>query len=272
MERVYLKFAYVGDSFHGMQVQSGLSTVEGELLRVLKDLGIIKSKKSNNVRILSRTDKGVSAAFNIIGLDPEKRFSVGLINNRLKGSVWVLAKSRPLDAAVKPDPVSRKSRINFKKRYRYLLFGNHDFVKIRECLSLFSGTHDFSSFSRRDRTKRKSPVRTIDVKVVKDTGIDDDLIVIDICGKGFLWQMVRRIIQCAVDYEDGKITLDKVRLLLECRDTYNFRAIDAKNLMLLDVDSDIVFEEDDRRVISAIRCLKEDLIRQAVLFGSIGKL
>ncbi|MBW6451867.1 MAG: tRNA pseudouridine(38-40) synthase TruA [DPANN group archaeon] len=270
METVYLKFAYLGDNFSGLQMQPHflkLRTVEGDIVTALIDLGIIISKTENSVRVLSRTDKGVSAIFNIISFKSDKTFKIGMLNSILKNDLWVLAKSIPKESF---DSIKTTSAFGnrFKKRYRYLLFGNYNIIKIKEALFLFSGTHDFSNFSKRDLTKNKSPIRTIEVKVTRKKYLPDVLI-IDIRGKGFLWQMVRRIIQCAVDYANDKISLDKISRLLDGADTKSIKPIAAKNLMLFNVDSEIIFEKDDYHAIKFLKTLRDDAVRKAVFFDNL---
>ena len=41
--RVALKLAYLGTDYHGFQTQPGVPTIEGKLMKALKDSGAIKN-------------------------------------------------------------------------------------------------------------------------------------------------------------------------------------------------------------------------------------
>jgi len=89
--RIALKVAYDGTKFFGFQRQKSVKTVEGELIRALQKLDIIKGPRENNFKGASRTDRGVSAFGNVVSFDTEnlKLVQPRILNHHLK-DIWVL--------------------------------------------------------------------------------------------------------------------------------------------------------------------------------------
>ena len=66
-ERVRLAFTigYIGKHFHGSQIQPDVKTVQGELIRVLRQLRWLNSQdEGHNLVLSSRTDAGVNVRRN----------------------------------------------------------------------------------------------------------------------------------------------------------------------------------------------------------------
>lgn len=183
--RVALKLAYVGTRFHGSQIQPNVETVEGELFKALRNLGIIESPKSANYTCAGRTDAGVHALGQIVAFDTDKpNLTIPrIINSELHPGIWVWANAEvPRSFDARRDASSR--------HYRYMMSGKeYDISKIREASKLLLGTHDFENFSR--AYGEKSTIRTIE-RI--DARVDGDLIKIDVVGHSFLWNMVRKIV------------------------------------------------------------------------------
>ena len=183
--RFALRIAYDGTAFYGFQRQPDVRTVEGELLRVLTKLGIIESAEGSDFRGASRTDRGVSALFNVVAFNVADRpdlVRAEVLNHHLK-DIWVLG-----IAEVSPDFHPRfwaKS-----KTYRYYLVNEgFDREKMEECARLFVGRHDFSAFAKIE--PGREPVREITrIEIKERPGYH----VIEIEGKSFLWEMARRVV------------------------------------------------------------------------------
>ena len=183
--RVALKLAYIGTEFHGSQIQPNIETVEGELFKALRNLGIIESPKSANYICAGRTDAGVHAFGQVFAFDTDKMNLAipRVINSELPSGIWVWAHAEvPLSFDARRDAISR--------HYRYVMSGReYDISKIREASKFLLGTHDFENLSRTNG--EKSTVRTIE-RI--DARIDGELIKIDVVGNSFLWNMVRKIV------------------------------------------------------------------------------
>ncbi|MCD6373295.1 MAG: tRNA pseudouridine(38-40) synthase TruA [Thermococcus sp.] len=183
--KLALRVAYDGTAFYGFQRQPGVRTVEGELIRVLKKLKIIESPEENDFKGASRTDRGVSAFFNVVSFAPGERPDLArpeVLNHHLQ-DIWVLG------VAEVPDEFHPRFWARAKTYRYYLVDEGFDIERVIECAGLFEGVHDFSAFAKLE--PGRDPVREItEVRVILRNGY----YVVEITGRSFLWEMVRRIV------------------------------------------------------------------------------
>jgi len=201
-----LTLAYEGTRYSGWQVQPGRSTVQGTLA------GAIRSVSGEEIlpRGASRTDAGVHALGQVAAFTTEAGLEPGVwvraLNARLPADVTVVS---GWDAPAGFDPVGAAVR----KRYRYRIHDaawrpvlqRHlvwrwktplDVAAMQSAAARLVGEHDFTSFETTPSTRR-SKVRTIPAaSVERHTGYDDAPgaeVWIEVCGNGFLHNMVRII-------------------------------------------------------------------------------
>ncbi len=176
--KIAIKFGYLGWDFSGFQAGNGENSVEDTISENLELIGT-----SPEIHCAARTDRGVSALSNAFTLE------TGLPAQRILGSLNSMVDSMIFHSwSYVPD--SFNPRHCESKTYRYLL--DKDDVEHQELilpqLSMFTGTHDFSSFSRRDG---RNPIRTIDsVHMTEERGI----IMIDFTARSFVWNQIRSIV------------------------------------------------------------------------------
>lgn len=224
--RVAIKFAYDGTAFHGYQRQLDVRTVEGEIVRCLKKARIIDNLEKSRFRSGSRTDAGVSALGNVLALDTD--FDTSRIvpaHNAYSRDVWFHSIAE-VDHDFNP-------RIAKRRWYRYHLKRRESIERLEEVASAFVGEHDFVSFTRSE----KNTTRQID-SIDLEQG--DDFTVIDIKGRSFLWQMVRRIVATMERFEQGKLDLEVVRDALSGLKS-DFGIARPESLFLMDVEYDFGF-------------------------------
>ena len=203
-----LTIAYDGARFCGWQVQPELRSVQRTVETVWREL----TGEERRVTASGRTDAGVHALGQVVGVDTESRFSAAQLqtglNARLPNDVAVLK--------VEPAPGGFHATYDaVSKQYRYMihnsrvppLFDRHrvwhvpkrlDVELMRQAAEPLVGRHDFSSFSAAE-SQRKSMVRTITsigVRSVPVPGYEpgSDRILIDVEGTGFLHHMVRILV------------------------------------------------------------------------------
>lgn len=180
--RIALKLAYLGNNYHGFQVQPGIRTIEGELFRALRELNIINNPHEANYIAAGRTDKGVHALGQVVAFDTDAP-DVAIpraINSRLT-NIWAWARA---EVASGFDP-----RRGAKHReYRYIMHGSYDLSLLQEAACLFNGIHDFSNFA----TPEKGRATTCNIEKI-DIRAGKDFTLIDIRANYFLWHMVRKI-------------------------------------------------------------------------------
>ncbi len=211
-----LKFAYDGTKFYGYQRQPSVPTVEGEILRVLKEYGI-----ADEIKSASRTDRGVSALGNVVQVNtthaPEK--VMGILNSNLNG-IFFHSYSQE----------NHNPRFAKQRWYRYHLpdFG-YSLDSLRAASEIFVGRHDFRNFTRaRDKTE----LEIESIEVSKECG----LFTIDFRARYYLWNMIRRIVAAMTAYASGHefgpeiFELDK-----------NFGLAPPEPLILMDIIYDFPF-------------------------------
>ena len=208
--RVKLTIAYDGTRYHGWQVQKNADTVQKRLGDAL--CGLFNEKI--DVTGCSRTDSGVHALGFCCHFDKSSPFPTAhlpaALNARLPQDISVLkASDVPGDFHARYDCKS--------KTYRYLIYnsserspfyinraeffsGSLDIGIMRSEAESLIGTHDFRAFMAAG-SKIEDTVRTVySVSLEKAS----ELICFEICGDGFLYNMVRIIAGTLIDAGRGK--------------------------------------------------------------------
>ncbi len=205
MSRVVLTVAYDGSAYVGWQCQPNGVSVQQRLEEAITEL----SGDFHRVHSSGRTDAGVHARGMVCHFDtdstlPVKAWRDGL-NSRLPADIAVqharvvsadfharysasgkLYRYQILAAAVR-SPLDRCQSWHIKKTL--------DLEAMKSAAVFFVGEHDFSAF-RTTGCAAKTTRRTI-VKV--DINYQQDLIVVDVEGTGFLKNMVRMMVGTLVD-------------------------------------------------------------------------
>ncbi|MDO4488345.1 MAG: tRNA pseudouridine(38-40) synthase TruA [Eubacteriales bacterium] len=244
MRRIKLTVAYDGTDFCGFQVQPGLRTVEGVLYDALKTL----TGEELDLIGASRTDSGVHSYGNTVVFDtestiPPERFHKA-VNTKLPDDVKAIASCEVApdwhprhtdclktylyraDNAYVPDVINRRYAMHFP--------GRVDIGLMQEAAKYIEGEHDFTSFSNPQSQILKnggSAVRTIDhINVAGESG---GIITIEVCGNGFLYNMVRIIAGTLLDVGTGRFKPGDIVKMLEARDrTRAGFTAEAKGLFL----------------------------------------
>lgn len=203
-KNIKMIYQYDGSKFFGFQRQKEKKTVQGEIEK------IIKNTFSQEINMISsgRTDKGVHAYEQVsnffidrnIPIIPIKR----QLNKSLKGEIKVLSvKEVPHTFNARFDAKSRtylyimktKDKITpFESSYITPITKPIEIKKFQKILDEFVGTHNFSSFMKKDKVYR-NPIREI---FYINCYSENDTLKIEICGNGFLKTMVRIMIGSAL--------------------------------------------------------------------------
>ena len=229
---IAVNLAYDGSGFFGSQIQKDKVTVEGEL------------RKFFNAKLLSRTDRGVSALGNVAFVDED-------INLRQYSfdKIWIYGKAQSWK---KP----------FKKKYSYFLFKNFDTDVIQEACRLISGKHDFFNFCKIDRTKTVDYTKKIEVK-----SFIDDCIRLDFTGESFLWEMVRRLANAIAKVGEDTMEVEELKTLLKERTNKKIPPAPPEYLLLVDiVGFDFSY---DRYILKKVTNYFENLYKNAFLKKNI---
>ena len=224
MVRVKLVVAYDGTNYCGWQVQDNGITIEEVLNRELSDL----LKEDITVIGASRTDSGVHALGNVAVFDTETRIPPEKIsfalNQRLPEDIRIQESCEVADDfhprfcdtiktyeykiwnARFPNPVVRL--------YSKFVYYKIDMEKMQEAANYLVGEHDFKSFCS-TRTQVENTVRTVTEITFRREG---DMIIMKICGTGFLYNMVRIIMGTLLKCGMGMYEPEYVKEILEACD------------------------------------------------------
>jgi tRNA pseudouridine38-40 synthase len=108
-----------------------------------------------------------------------------------------------------------------------------DSAKMKEASQYFIGEHDFTAFSNA-KSKKKSMVRiirSIDIKV------HDGFIDIRVCGNGFLYNMVRKMVGTLIEVGLGEIESENITKILQAKErNQTGRMAEASGLYLEKID------------------------------------
>ena len=217
---IVMKVCYDGTHFCGWQIQENGRTVQGELERAVTERFGIVSRVTGS----GRTDAGVHAAGQIcnFALDDAIRITparvADALNTVLPADVRVLESARAddsFDACRSAKKKTYRYSIYFSKReipllerYAVRVSADPELARMRECAKLLEGEHDFAAFSATGSSV-KTTVRTVysvsltpwSQDCTKMRGLD-----IDVCGNGFLYNMVRIMAGVLLDYGCGRIS------------------------------------------------------------------
>lgn len=224
MPRVAVRVAYDGAAFAGSQRQPDRRTVEGEVLQGLVGMGAIEGAGQAGFQCASRTDKGVSAAGNVVAFDTGFRLDVLLpALGAATEDVWPHAL-----ATVPPDFDARRARA---RRYVYLLPAEGlDAALLDDALQRFVGTHDFRCFARLE--PGVEPVRAVTRLAAEPA---EGFWAVHVEGESFLWNQVRRMVSAAQRVARGEALLEDIARGLR-GERVDLGTAPAEGLVLADVD------------------------------------
>lgn len=242
MRNIKLTIEYDGKDFNGWQKQPNKLNIQGEIERAIKDM------TGEVVELIAsgRTDAGVHALGQIANFKtnsniPTEKIPIAL-NTKLKRSI------RIIDA----EEVEERfhSRYNCKRKtYRYVInnsengtaiyrnlqynfSGKIDENKMNKAIQYFVGEHDFKGF-KASGTSSKSSVRTIYSGKVERSG---NLVIIEVTGNGFLYNMVRIIAGTLLEVGIGKIKLEEIENIIKSGDRQKAgKTLPPQGLYLVDV-------------------------------------
>lgn len=212
MPNYRLIIQYDGGRYKGWQKLGNTeNTIQGKLERVLSDL----TGEDTELIGCSRTDAGVHALGQIANFHTERHFSEAEVmeyfNRYLPEDISIIG----------VDMVSDRfhSRYNAKsKTYLYRIWNREypnplmrrysihvadklNIPDMHKAAAFFIGEHDFCAFSNA-KSKKKSTVRNVKSIDIKE---EEGFINIRICGDGFLYNMVRKIVGTLIEVGLGRI-------------------------------------------------------------------
>jgi pseudouridylate synthase I len=206
--KIALKIGYEGTQFAGSQIQPEQRTVEGELLKALKEVDAIENIETANLSSSGRTDAGVHAISQVVTFHAANpRMAIPrVLNSKLPRDVWAWAY-----AEVPDDFDPRRHAV--RRKYRYVLNAeDYDISKMRDAAKLMIGEHNFSNFAKKDKNNPRSTVRRIERLDIRSTG---PVIKIDIVANAYLWNMIRKIVSALTFVGRNSRPIEWISLMLD---------------------------------------------------------
>ena len=243
MRNIKLTIEYDGKEFNGWQKQPNKLNIQGEIERAISSI-----TQEENIELIAsgRTDAGVHSLGQVANFKTNSKLPIEkiaiAINSQVKKSIRIVG----------AEEVEERfhSRYNCKqKTYRYVInnseygsavfrnFEYHmpiklDVEKMKQAVVHFVGQHDFAAF-KSSGTSSKSSVRTIYQAEVKR---ENDRIIIELTGNGFLYNMVRIISGTLVEVGLGKISPNDIPQIIENKDrTKAGKTLPPHGLFLVEV-------------------------------------
>lgn len=213
---IKLIIEYDGVCYHGWQSQKNAVTVQDELEKAIYEV------TGEQIRVIgcSRTDAGVHALGQVANFHtdariPGDRYAYAL--NRILPESMVIKHSEEV-------PDNFHSRFDaIGKKYRYILYnsrfnsalmrdrsyhvsGKLDINAMSEAAKGFLGMHDFSAFMAAGGNTVSSTRRIDSSDVFKD----GDMVIFEVSGNGFLYNMVRIMAGTLLDVGRGRIPAESI--------------------------------------------------------------
>lgn len=223
MRKLALVLEYEGTQFHGFQKQPQARTVQGELERVLfRITGAAVSTTG-----ASRTDAGVHAQGQVVSLATSSVLScrtlVLALNFYLPADlvvpdVWDVdevfdARRSAASREYRYTIMNRAVRSPLEGRFAYLVRDNLDIDAMDRAVQALVGEHDFASFTSPQAAREaRTTVRRVLRAAVRR---EEDRILVELEGSGFLPQQVRRTVGAVLRVGMGRLTGGDFRELVE---------------------------------------------------------
>lgn len=219
--RYLLKIRYDGSKLNGFATQPNKNTVEDNLNLVLQDI----FKEDIKIVGCSRTDAKVHAYGQMVHFDADRIiipskvkkamnsklrediscYDVQVVDDKFHARFCVKSKTYRYRVMSQLDPQLRTTASFF----RYKL----DIDAVKTAAKFLVGTHDFTSFCTKS-TRVVDKVRTIHyLKVIEE----QDMVVFEINGDGFLYNMIRIIMGTLMQVGRGQIDPLKIPEIIELK-------------------------------------------------------
>ena len=240
--RFLIKFSYDGTNFLGFQKQPNKRTIQGEIEGALKRINDNKDTKFVGT---GRTDKGVHALVQYGHCDidvsiTEKKLKRAM-NTFLPDDIHVISTTivdKDFNARYMVKEKTYKYLINIgeynplDRNYVYQYNHELNIDKMRECIKVFEGEHDFRAFVT-ENVDKDNCVREI---YNTEINLNNDIVEIIFTGNGFLKYQVRNMVGILIRIGENKLDKeDLIKILESCDRTKSGKTAPSVGLYLVDI-------------------------------------
>lgn len=238
MKNYLIRVSYDGSNYYGSQYQVDKPSIEGAIRDSLEKYFHMKIP----LTISSRTDRGVHSLDHpmLIKLPIE----IDILKTR-RNLNWCLPSDIQINSIIEVDKKFHPRFNSKEKTYRYVIsqeinvfnsryvtyYRNEiDVEKLKEIKDLYIGRHDYFNFT--SKNKKEDYVREVtSIDIIQE----NDQVIFYISGKGFLRFMIRNIISSFLEYNEDKLTKEKLLLVIDRKIDYTFSKSDPNGLTLFKV-------------------------------------
>ncbi|RVE48501.1 hypothetical protein evm_006812 [Chilo suppressalis] len=212
-KKMALLLGYCGVDYFGMQRNPGVRTIEEDLFKAMLDAKYITEEDYNNQQNTqfqrsSRTDKGVSAARQVVSLKLPLEANIEEINKRLPESIRIFGMKRvtnKFNSKVKcdartysftlPTYVFESSLVTEEERKKYRITPEK-LEEVNKILSTYKGTKSYHNFTEKKHYQDPSASRYMLGFSVEKVFVESDMefAVLLVKGQSFMLHQIRKMV------------------------------------------------------------------------------
>ena len=250
-----LAVSYDGTHFAGWQIQKNERTVQGELEKAAFEI----FEKETKIRGSGRTDAGVHALFQVCEFEAETNIPAEKLRecfNRILPPDLSVVKSAAAPEGFDCTTEQKKKIYAYRayfseaalplhERYKTRLLQKPDLERMQKAAKLLVGRHDFKAFSATGSSAKTSEREILSIQVREREQNGALHYEIEVCGHGFLYNMVRIIAGELFAIGFGKEDTVMKRALETGQRSLLAKTMPAKGLVLVDTQYDVpLFNKD----------------------------
>ncbi len=243
MRNIQIIIEYDGTRYNGWQTQKDGKGIQDILSNAIHQV----TKEPVKLNGSGRTDAGVHALGQSANFKTECNIPVEKIPEAInkflpKDIVVIKSKEVPNDFHARYNVKGKKYMyIVNNSKYRSAVHNNYeyhfnkqlDYKAIKKAAEYFEGTYDFSGFMA-SGSSVKDTIRTIEKVQVKKR--EDERIIFNFTGNGFLYNMVRIMVGTLLDVGVGKIKPEEIIDIIKQKDRSKAgKTVPAQGLYLVEV-------------------------------------
>lgn len=232
--KVALLIAYNGKGYYGLQVNPGFPTIEGEVIKALLEVGVIPQEHHDHPQKMSfqraaRTDKGVSAAGNLLSLKMLLNVDdlLDKINEKLPPAVRVFECVRTTNGFNSKNHCDGRTYIYLLPTYAFAPVEevctldyriSQDIIeKVNEVLEKFVGTHNFHNFTSGVKPTEAQAHRYIKYFECRLPFVRDgvEFCVLSVRGQSFMMHQIRKMVGLTIAMVKGYADMSSIDMAWE---------------------------------------------------------
>jgi len=227
MKNIKLTLSYDGTNYYGWQKQNKYISIQ----EVLEDACKEFFKQEITIKGAGRTDAGVHAlgqcaTFLADTVIPAKRIALAL--NRILPEDIVVTHAQEVPLDFHPQYLAKKKTYRYQilnaefpipqlRNYSYFVYIPLDVEAMNQAAQDYVGRHDFVGFTTSRNTKTNTERTIYYAKVIKE----EQLITFEVCGDGFLYNMVRIMVGTLIEIGIGNLDPTSISRIILSKERRN---------------------------------------------------